>query len=155
MPALALTDTNGLYAAVPFQMACRAADVRAVLGAELRHAGHRAVLLARDAEGYAELCRIITRLHLDDEFRLGEALAGTSEHLFVLTADAALLAALMGRTHVYVEIVCHHDVESRRRKYRLLDLAERLRLPIVATNNVHFVTPQEHRIHRVLSAIRT
>jgi DNA polymerase III alpha subunit len=63
MTSLALTDTNGLYAAVDFQLACRAADVRPLFGSELRHAGRRAVVLARDAAGYAELCRLVTRRH--------------------------------------------------------------------------------------------
>ena len=155
MPVLALTDTDGLYAAVEFQMACRAADVHPVFGIELRHRGRRAVLLARDAAGYAEICRITTRRHLDDGFRLGEELAGASDHVFVLCAEPALLAGLRGRANVYVELVCHHDIEARRHKYRLLDVAARLRLPVVATNNVHFLRPEEHRIHRVLCAIRT
>jgi DNA-directed DNA polymerase III PolC len=155
MTALALTDTNGLYAAVPFQRACRAADVHPVFGVELRHDGRRAVLLSRDAAGYAEICGLVTRRHLDPEFRLGEALASASEHLFVLCSDAALLAGLRGRENAYVEIGCHPDVESRRRKYGLLELAGRLRLPVVATNSVHFLAPEEHRIHRVLAAIRT
>jgi len=155
MSALALTDTNGLYAAVDFQAACRAADVHPVFGVDLRHDGKRAVLLARDAVGYGEICRFVSRRHLDVEFRLGAALAGTSEHVFVLCSDAALLTALRGRDNVYVEIVCHHDMISRRRKYQLLDVAERLGLPVVATNNVHMLGREEHRIHRVLCAIRT
>jgi DNA polymerase III alpha subunit len=35
MDAVALTDTNGLYAAVPFIKACRAAGVRPIIGAEI------------------------------------------------------------------------------------------------------------------------
>jgi error-prone DNA polymerase len=155
MSALALTDTNGLYAAVEFQLACRVADVRPVFGAELRHEGQRAVVLARDAMGYAELCRLVTRRHLDSSFRLGEALAAASEHVFVLCGNPAVLAGLRGHANVYVEIVCHPDVEARRHKYRLLDVAARLHLPVVATNNVHFIARDEHRIHRVLCAIRT
>ncbi len=34
MEALALTDTNGLYGAVPFCLAARAAGVRPIVGAE-------------------------------------------------------------------------------------------------------------------------
>ena len=37
----------------------------------------------------------------------------------------------------------------------LVALAGRCGLPVVATNNVHFLRPEEHRIHRILSAIRT
>jgi len=35
MEALALTDTNGLYAAVPFQRACAEAGVRPIFGVEV------------------------------------------------------------------------------------------------------------------------
>ena len=60
MPVLALTDTDGLYAAVPFVRACEGLGIRPVLGVDLTDpdsvtAGlcrRRAVLLARDAEGY-------------------------------------------------------------------------------------------------------
>ncbi len=35
MPAVALTDLNGLYAAVPFQQACQKAGVKPIFGTEL------------------------------------------------------------------------------------------------------------------------
>ena len=35
MEALALTDTNGLYGAVPFQQACAAAGIRPIFGTEV------------------------------------------------------------------------------------------------------------------------
>ena len=35
MPAVALTDTNGMYAAVPFYQAARAAGVKPILGVVL------------------------------------------------------------------------------------------------------------------------
>jgi len=155
MSSLALTDTNGVCAAIDFQRACQASGVRPVLGVELRHAQRRAVVLARDATGYSEICRMITALHLDGSFRLGAALSAASNHVFILCGDPSLLVGLRGRDNVYVELVCHHDVPSRRRKHQLLDIAERLHLQPVATNNVHFVGPGEHEVHRVLCAIRT
>jgi error-prone DNA polymerase len=155
MTSLALTDTNGVHAAIDFQRACEATGIRPVLGAELRHEGRRAVVLARDAQGWAELCRMITARHLDEAFRLSAALAAASDHVFILCGDPSLLAGLRGRETAYVELVCHHDVPSRRRKYHLLDVAERLRLQPVATNNVHFVRADEFEVHRVLCAMRT
>jgi DNA polymerase III alpha subunit len=56
LPALALTDTGGLYGAVPFYQAARAAGIKPIIGVNL----DRAVLLARDREGYAQLCRLVT-----------------------------------------------------------------------------------------------
>jgi len=83
MPAVALTDTNGLYAAVPFYQAAKAAGVKPIVGVTLdvewpqkhretprsaRNDGSRPsvpmVLLARDMEGYGNLCQLVTMRHL-------------------------------------------------------------------------------------------
>ena len=57
---LALTDTNGLYGAVRFLDVARRAELKPILGAELLHEEHRAVLLAKTPLGYANLCRILS-----------------------------------------------------------------------------------------------
>src|SRR5262245_19227837 len=63
MDALALTDTNGLYGVVWFLGAARAAGLRPIVGAEAQYGPDRAVVLVRDREGYAGLCRLLTRIH--------------------------------------------------------------------------------------------
>ncbi|MHB8834444.1 MAG: DNA polymerase III subunit alpha [Candidatus Methylomirabilia bacterium] len=70
--ALALTDTNGLYGAVAFCKAAKAAGIAPLLGAEIdggNAKGARAVVLARGRAGYPALCRLVTWRHLD---QLGE-----------------------------------------------------------------------------------
>ena len=79
MPAVALTDRDGLYGAARFVAACAKEGVRPILGASLtvRASGAREprgtrggvgdahiVLLASDDVGYANLCRLITDAHL-------------------------------------------------------------------------------------------
>ncbi|MGB8476986.1 MAG: DNA polymerase III subunit alpha [Candidatus Acidiferrum sp.] len=83
MPAVALTDTNGLYAAVPFYQAALKAGVKPIVGAvtdvEFRASPSAArnstnenrnpqstamVLLAADMEGYSNLCQLVTLRHL-------------------------------------------------------------------------------------------
>ncbi len=61
--ALACTDTNGVYGAVEFQRACAAAGVRPILGAHLVANGQETVALATNEQGWAALCRAITRIH--------------------------------------------------------------------------------------------
>jgi DNA polymerase III alpha subunit len=71
--ALALTDRNNLYAAVPFVALARAAGLQPILGVELDEPGpaaQRAILLARNAEGYRSLSRLVTRRRLDPAFAL-------------------------------------------------------------------------------------
>jgi DNA polymerase-3 subunit alpha len=73
-PAVALTDSGNLYGAVAFYKACKAAGVRAVLGAELFvqpegvahedphgiEGGYQLVLLVENEAGYKSLCKLIT-----------------------------------------------------------------------------------------------
>src|SRR6476659_4114128 len=70
MPAVALTDRDGLYGAARFVAACVREGVRPVLGASITvRASERApdahvVLLAENDTGYANLCRLLTDAHL-------------------------------------------------------------------------------------------
>jgi error-prone DNA polymerase len=87
MPAVALTDRDGLYGAVRFTDACHRAGIEPILGVSLtldagrlgrwRGAAARHVagptgeatvlLLARDAVGYGNLCRLITQAHMSGD----------------------------------------------------------------------------------------
>jgi DNA polymerase III subunit alpha len=74
-PAVALTDRNGLYGAMPFSDACVAKGVQPIIGAMLGVArppeigGEAAidwlVLLAKDELGYANLSKLVSAAHLD------------------------------------------------------------------------------------------
>ena len=80
LPALALTDTNALYGAMEFVSACRQAGIAPILGAELTlTGGHSLVLLAQNLQGYANLCRLVTRLQAvpDREASLARGLSWT------------------------------------------------------------------------------
>ena len=61
--ALALTDTNGLYGLVWFLGAARAAGLRPIVGAEAQYGSDRAVVLVKNRDGYAGLCRLLTKIH--------------------------------------------------------------------------------------------
>ncbi len=74
-PAIALTDRNGLYAAMPFTDAALAEGVQPIIGtllavarpADLGPAGTLdwLVLLAKDEAGYDNLCKLVSKAHLD------------------------------------------------------------------------------------------
>jgi DNA polymerase-3 subunit alpha len=75
VPAIALTDRNGLYAAMPFGDACQKEGVQPIVGVTLAVARPEdigpkptidwLVLLAQDEDGYAALCRLVSMAHLD------------------------------------------------------------------------------------------
>jgi DNA polymerase-3 subunit alpha len=98
-PAVALTDRNGLYGAMPFSDACFAKGVQPIIGALLgvaRPLGGEAVmdclvLLAKDDLGYANLCKLVSSAHLDRPVEQAphvpfDRLDGLSEGLIALTA---------------------------------------------------------------------
>jgi len=147
MDTVALTDTNGLYGLVFFLQAAEEAGVRPIVGAEVAASGERAVLLVRSAEGYANLCRILTRRHCDEGFILSKMLPDFREGLAVLSDSLPVLRALRGFRDVYAEL-------CGGRSWRpILDFARAERIRPVATNGVHFLDPGEHRFHTLLRAI--
>src|SRR5205085_12190096 len=100
-PAVALTDRNGLYGAMAFSEACMAKGVQPVVGAMLGVArpaeigGEAAVdwlaLLAKDDQGYANLCKLVSQAHLDRPLEQEphvevSRLEGLSDGLIALTA---------------------------------------------------------------------
>lgn len=79
MPALALTDHDGLYGVVRFLQAAVTHNVKPVVGLEIAVGGtgflggeagddrYHLVLLAENRAGYSSLCRIVTRAQLDHQ----------------------------------------------------------------------------------------
>ncbi|MCP3803203.1 error-prone DNA polymerase [Allokutzneria sp. A3M-2-11 16] len=64
------------------------------------------------------------------------------------------LIALFGRDNVAVELIDHSQPVDSTVNDVLADLAERFRLPVVATNNVHYATPAQGRLAATVAAIR-
>src|SRR6266704_1364493 len=70
LPALALTDHNGLYGSMAFAQQAKSLGLQAITGAELTLLdGSHVTLLAETPEGYENLCRLITEAHLGREDR--------------------------------------------------------------------------------------
>ncbi len=217
MPAVALTDANGLYAAVPFYLAAREAGVKPLVGVTLDVAGREIprsarddkekgtaepcttiVLLAADHSGYSNLCRLVTERQLKDQRVSLKALnahreglialyapGGTSRHTASQSAQerpfarrgslrhggltasggvrttegsakslpAAQLKDIFGEA-LYLEVQ-HFSAGDGRALRDIERLGRELGVELVATNNVHFIRPEEHLHHRVLNAIRT
>ena len=102
-PAAALTDRNGLYAAMAFTDACREAGVQPIVGAMLAVArpdgagGPPALdwiaLYAQNDRGYDNLCTLVSAAHLgrpveEPAHVRFEALEGRTDGLIALTAGA-------------------------------------------------------------------
>lgn len=68
MPALALTDRNNMYGAVPFYLQAQKGGVKPILGMEVDlDDGSQLVLLARNMDGYRNLCHLASTLQLNSD----------------------------------------------------------------------------------------
>ncbi|MFC1893505.1 DNA polymerase III subunit alpha [Chloroflexota bacterium] len=179
MPALALTDHNGLYAVIHFYKAAKEAGVKPVIGAELTLAtGHHVTLLAKNNQGYSNLCQLITKAHLGHS--KGESsidfptLARLSDNLICLSgckkgettdlvvegkiekAEAVAMRYLgvFGTDNFFIELQNNLVQGDGRLCRELAELAERLAIRYVATNNVHYARPEGHQLRDILVCIK-
>ena len=138
--------------------------------------GYHLTLLCRDFTGYRNLCRLLSRTHLRgplepsivtlaDLERFSEGLIGLSGCVHG-EAASAMRACVPGRARsalvrlalcfaagdFYVELTHPLTSDGPRLVGGLVALAEELSLPVVATNDVHYLRPADHRLHDVLSA---
>ncbi|MFZ5746276.1 MAG: DNA polymerase III subunit alpha [Pseudomonadota bacterium] len=116
-PAAALTDRNGLYAAMAYSEAAQKSGVQPVIGTmlavarpELADGAPPAIdwlaLYAQDKTGYDNLCALVSMAHLDRPIELEahiafDALEGRTDGLLCLTAGAegALARLLADEQH--------------------------------------------------------
>ena len=187
-PAVGLTDRNGLYAAMAFSEAAMGEGVQPVIGATLGLArpaewGGKAetvdwlVLLAKDEAGYANLCRLVSKAHMErpDHLEPHMVLADLrthSEGLIALTAGGegsvvrllsdgqaakarTVLETLAGiyPERLYVEVSRRGDPAEEAAEGALIDLAYTLDLPLVATNPALYAEPGFHAAHDAMLCI--
>ena len=179
-PALALTDHHGLYGSMAFAQGSQKLGLQAITGAELTLLdGAHVTLLAETPEGYANLCRLITEAHLGRadrrdprlDFASLEArhaglivLSGCRNGLLpgVLRRDGPAAArrlaercrAVFGRENFVVELQRNYVRGDLALTRALKDVADSVRLSVVASGNVHYHKRERHRLHDVLVAIR-
>jgi error-prone DNA polymerase len=185
MATVALSDRDGLYGAARFAAACRAHGVRPILGATLtvrslhegRPVDRPVVLLARDARGYANLCRLITSAHMTGERGDPALTAGQvcerSEGLLCLLGPASVPGALavagladaardaigpwreaFGRDDLVVEVQHRLEAASAIEIRRLLRLAGEAGVAAAATNAVRYLVPGDAFLADVLECMR-
>ena len=155
--ALALTDHNSVSGSMEFAVSARALGLRPIHGAEVDlEDGRHLTLLAEDARGWSNLCRILTRAHAHTREKAGPPsqawipLSEVLDHpegLVCLTGcalrgvnDEFTLRRLLdafGPDQLRVELQRPFLRDDRARNRQLSALARRLGLPCVATGNVH------------------
>ena len=127
-------------------------------------------VLCESAEGYQNLCRLVTRMKLASPKGEGalplEALDGQTGGLVALVGRAALdanrygvgglldrVVGLFGRDRTYVELQRHFRRDEEADTQALVAMAEAFRVPVIATNGVRFATPAARPLFDVLTCI--
>ena len=137
------------------------------------------ILLAKDFRGYQNLCRLVTDAHIDGYYykpRIDhEHLAKYSEGLIGLSAclggevakalevedwELARKAAgeygeIFGKDNFFLELQDHGLPEQKRLNEQLLRLAPEVGLPLVVTNDLHYVRENQSEAHDVLLCVGT
>jgi len=177
MPALAITDHNRLTGAIKFYEKAKASGMKPIIGAEIEiEGGYHLTLLCKDRQGYTSLCRLLTEAHLSNrgkkphatkemigKFNAGLiALSGCDrgELLSLInqaTTDQAKEASKFYRdifgNDFFVELIRYPSPKRMSHSHILASFAKEQGMPVVATNNVHYVEMEEYNIKELLNAI--
>ena len=184
LPALALTDDSNLFAQIKFYRAAEKAGIKAIVGCDLWIANpddparpDRLTLLCRDHAGYLNLARLISRGWLEGQ-HAGRAqlqpdwLDGAVGGLFAIAGrDSACGRWLIAqrerdaqetldnlRRHfddgLYLEITRTSREGEDAFNAHALQLAARLDLPVLATNDVRFLDADDFEAHEARVCIQ-
>ncbi|HTU98401.1 MAG TPA: error-prone DNA polymerase [Solirubrobacteraceae bacterium] len=174
--ALALTDHNSVSGSMEFAVAARALGLRPIHGAEVDlDDGRHLILLASDARGWSNLCRILTRTHAHTrDGRPGAPPTDPSVSLQTVLDHAEGLVCLsgcalrgvhdeptlrrlrdaFGPQRLRVELQRPFLRDDRARNRGLQELARRLEVACVATGNVHAHARHRGPLQDAFTAVR-
>lgn len=179
MSHIVVTDRDGVYGSARAHHKAKELGIKAVVGAELTlECGAVLPVIVRTREGYQNLCRMLTRAKLaaaKGESRVSwdnlkahaqglTALTGDHEGLLhrALDCDDKSLAVnemnrlcqVFGREHVFLELhrrrLSHEDIRLR----SICDLAEHLKLPVIASNAPLYATREDRMLQDAFTCLR-
>ena len=141
--------------------------------------GFHIVLLAKDFDGYKSLCKLLSAAHLEGFYHKPridkELLAQHSKGLIALSAclkgeiqnhlmyqktkeaKTALgqYLDIMGRDNFYLEVMDHGIPEQRTVNKAVMQLSKEFDVPVVATNDVHYLKKEHSKSHELMLCIQT
>lgn len=154
LKSLTLTDTNGMYGLIQFAKKAIEKSIKPILGAYLDDSSNpkiNCLVLAKNNNGYAELCKLITLRKLNEDFSLVELLTHTSKNLFVISSSLNFLKQ-MEREEIFVELIASESKKNLNRS--LFEFAKGKGYPVIVTNPIYFLTNEDYLTHKILTAIK-
>jgi DNA polymerase III alpha subunit len=159
LPSLALTDTNGMYGLISFFKKAREENIKPLLGTYIDEPNERniyAIFIAKNQQGFSELCKIITNRKLKNDFSLFSLLQNHLPNLFNLTPSIQLLKSIsfssQMRENIFAELIA-----SKKRNYKMRELfqyAKENKINYVASQPIYFLNKEDYPLHKVVTAIK-
>ncbi len=136
------------------------------------------VLLAKNMKGYKNLIKIVSKGFIDGFYykpRVDhETLKKYSEGLIVLSAclggevqsyilsgnikkadETALFYKSIFKDDFYLELQDHGIMEQKKVNKELINMSKRLDIPLVCTNDIHYINKDDAKAHEILLCIQT
>ncbi len=164
LPAVAITERDGVYGLVRAHMRAKELGIRVVTGAQLtvdvEGNTHQVVALAKTRRGYADLCRALSLGHARCEKGVSIITAADLEQarevFFLCTTPATLrvLHASHGPSSLFALCARHLTDRERPREKRLRSVAKELGVQTVGANEVLYHDKLRRPLQDILACIR-
>ncbi|MDE2212936.1 MAG: DNA polymerase III subunit alpha [Patescibacteria group bacterium] len=179
--SLALTDRDNLYGAIEFYKECEHAGLKAIIGLDATlQSGenkHRLVLLAQNETGYRNLLALVTESHLSDSpspvvsrellkkyaeglISIIPSLGGEITSILRSNENKRIkkvvdeYRSIFGDDNVYLEVSVHPEIDGHDAAMETLrESAIREHIPLVAGQEIFYLSPDDRRAWTVMRAI--
>ena len=164
LPAVAITDRDGVYGLVRAHMRAKELGIRIVTGAQLtvdiEGSAHHVVALAKTRRGYADLCRSLSLGHARCEKGVSLITPADLEQardvFFLCTTPATLrvLHASHGPSSLFALCARHLTDREKPREKGLRSVAKELDVQTVGANEVLYHDKLRRPLQDILACIR-
>ncbi|MFD1737111.1 DNA polymerase III subunit alpha [Bacillus salitolerans] len=179
--SLAITDENVMYGVIPFYKECVSKGIRPIIGLTVSVFGDDAtgityplILLAKNKAGYQNLIKISSTVQTKSRNGISKKwVAAYKEGLIAITPgregeiEQYILQDEMSRSmevakywqdvfgsNFYLSLQDHSLLEERKITKELIHISHQLDIPLVVTNDVHYLQKEDHFVHECLLAIK-
>ncbi|MCK6613099.1 MAG: PHP domain-containing protein [Ignavibacteriaceae bacterium] len=153
--ALAITDYNSMAGFVQLAKACKENNIKPIYGVYLddpQKPEQYICLLAKNREGYNDICRLITSRKLQTDFSLGASIRGLSSNLFAFSASPEIVESQKNNPCFFVELI--DSVYYKKQNKILFDYCEKHQLRYIVSPSVYFLRKDDFTLYQVLNAMR-
>lgn len=173
---IAITDHGNIDGTIKWQKECQKQGIKSIIGSELyvvpdidkkqkKEFRSHMVLLVKNKQGWNTLCSLLTKANLDGfyykpriDFKMLRnvdlsgliVLTGCIGSFLKLERSERLLSYIKKKTDIYFEVM-PHDISLQKDFYQEF---EYLDLPLVATNDCHYIEFEQDEVQDILLAIQ-